>query len=231
MASDSHSSTQENLDKICTASNLPRVVPHEVYEDHRSMLQHNILRLLDGVADDLDQTNLNYTRNVLTNLVYNSTALPKEGPSDYHIFLYTLFVYTVENCNTFRRYLFVILSWFHRDEVFSEETSRAIRLLEVKYIGGVGSGHGSLSEKSVSAFASIIGDIFVDSISWPGEVKDRIELCVIGILSKWSSSNQPHWPQQANVLDAFFGGCLPQLQTNLPVPLGDSLRNRVYCSE
>ena len=197
----------------------PSVPTSDEYALKCTGLEYEILELLKDIRSDI-----NFMESQLKDIVYDGRQLCG-GPAELHVVLYTLCVYSIQNYDIFKNYFFEIAGWFSYDPEYSLELTCVLRLLEVQYVGDVGLGPGTQSQKLVQAFGSIVGQLYYESAYWARDAKETIDLCTIGFISKWMSPNQPHWVQQGDALKNFLSVAKAELHERVPDHLDHVYRN------
>lgn len=114
---------------------------------------------------------------------------------------------------------------FKHQKDIGELLSRALRNLEVKYLGSVGERAAVGVTEFVTSFAGVVANCFIKSEIYGSVHQERLEFCVISFLSKWSSRNQPHWWQQAVALRSLLDCCHRDLVRRVPDALNQSITN------
>ena len=111
------------------------------------------------------------------------------------------------------------------DETFGDEVTKVLRDLEVEYVGDVGVSQGSLVIDYVKGFGLVAGDLFAESTVWSQQSRERMDLCAVGFLSKWMSTNQPHWEQQAVAVSNFFSAAEHYVKERIPSQISESYKH------
>ena len=183
-------------------------------------LEREILDLLSEIQTDTD-----YVESELKDIVYGTRTKFNSGPKELHIVLNTIIVHGIANYSSFSNYIRIISSWFIVDECFGEEISRILCLLEVQYVGGIGECAVAVTYQNARNFGSVVGDLVVESRYCWQESCNTLELCLIGFVSKWSSSNQIHWEEQGIALSSLLANCIQDLRDRFPRVLEECFRN------
>ena len=174
-------------------------------------IEDEVTHLLESIQQDIDSIKTKFQHLV-------------KQPQDLHILLSALVSHTIDDYHKYRVYFFDFTSPFITHDTFPVELSQIIRVLEVRYIGEIGESTGVSVIEYVKSFGKIVGDIFVQSRSWSNEAKEVIDLCLIGLLKKWTSINQEHWYQQPIALGELLNICHSHLSEFLPGVIHESLR-------
>ena len=201
---------------------LLQSVCDSLYDVKRFLLQEDIKHLIVLVETDID-----YVEGNLKDLVYpdRSEFQNVEGPKEINILLNTIFVKAIENYKSFSKYAFEIVSWFMGDKTFGDEVTKVLRDLEVEYVGDVGVSQGSLVIDYVKGFGLVAGDLFAESTVWSQQSRERMDLCAVSFLTKWMSTNQPHWEEQAVAVSNFFSAAEHYVKERIPSQISESYRH------
>ena len=95
----------------------------------------------------------------------------------------------------------------------------------MEYVGDVGVSQGSLVIDYVKGFGSVAGDLFAELTVWSQQSRERMDLCAVGFLTKWTSTNQPHWEEQAVAVSNFFSAAEHYVEERIPSQISESYKH------